>query len=106
MSGDILACEGLCVASSSFSVERSTRTVEVRHSEDLSEATSAAASLDCGKAVRSAFEVAELAVAQVWNGRSETLSGRPGACRQVWRPFRTLVQSRNQHQFVVVWPGR
>jgi hypothetical protein len=106
VSGDILACEGLCVASSSFSVERSTRTVEVRHSADLSEATSAAASPDCGKAVRSAFEVAELAVAQVWNGRSETLSGRPGACRQVWRPFRILGQSRNQHQFVVVWPGQ
>ncbi len=94
------------MASSSFSVERSTRTVEVRRSEDWSEATSAAASPDCRKAVRSAFEVAELAVAQVWNGRSETLSGRPGACRQVWRPFQTLAQSRNQHQFVVVWPRR
>ncbi len=94
------------MASSSFSVERSTRTVEVRHSADLSEVTSAAASPDCGKAVRSAFEVAELAVAQVWNGRSETLRGRPGACRQVWRPFRILGQSRNQHQFVVVWPGQ
>ncbi len=45
------------MASSSFSVERSTRTVEVRRSEDWSEATSAAASPDCGKAVRSAFEV-------------------------------------------------
>jgi hypothetical protein len=56
--------------------------------------------------VRSALEVAELAVAQVWNGRSETLSGRPGACRPVWRPFRILGQSRNQHQFVVVWPGQ
>ena len=94
------------MASSSFSVERSTRTVEVRRSEDWSEATSAAASPDFGKAVQSAFEVAELAVVQVWNGRSETWSGRPGACRQVWRPFRILVQSRNQHQFVVVWPGQ
>ena len=94
------------MASFSFSVERSTRTVEVRHSADWSEATSAAASPDCGTAVRSALEVAELAVAQVWNGRSETLSGRPGACRPVWRPFRILGQSRNQHQFVVVWPGQ
>jgi hypothetical protein len=51
VSGDIKACEGLCVASSSFSVERSTRTVEVRRSEDWSEATSAAASPECGKAV-------------------------------------------------------
>ncbi len=104
MSGDILACEGRGVASSSFLAELSTRTGEVGHLGDWSEATSAAASPDCGKAVRSAFEVADLAVVQVWNGRSETWSGRPGACRRVWRPFRTLVQSRNQHQFVVVWP--
>ncbi len=106
VSGDILACEGLGVASSSSSAEMSTRTVEVIHLEDWSEATSAAASPDCGKAVRSAFEVAELAEVQVWNGRSETSSGRPGACRRAGRPFRTPAQSRNQHQYVVVWPGR
>ncbi len=106
MSGDILACEGRGVAFSSFSAEMSTRTVEVRHSGDWWAATSAAASPDCGKVVRSAFEVVALAVVQAWSGRSETLSGRPGACRRAWMPFRIQVQSQNQHQFVVVWPGQ
>ncbi len=106
MSGGISACEGRGVASSSFSAEMSTRTVEVRRSEDWSVATSAAASPDCGKAERSACEAAELAMGQAWSGRSETWNGRPEACRRAWMPSRTQVQSRNQHQFVGVWPGR